>query len=143
MKYILGLPFSETEILRRDLRRYLAKVPDPLRVLRELKKNANNKYLIKSVLDPVLKKYEGICQAVRFVLAEEFKKNPEQTMWTLRKSLSPGFKIGENVSFSQNGQSLKGKIIKIGSTGAHVQQTDWPRLLNFVKGSAIKKIVYT
>ena len=102
-----------------------------LRVIKPVFKQGNN-----------TQELERIRRETRDVLDELYKEKPEETSWTIRKGLSPGFKKDEFVLFrDQHGKLLQGRVLNIGSAGAHIISSDWPQNLNYVPGkSIIKKI---
>jgi hypothetical protein len=76
----------------------------------------------------------------RRVCREMYKADPAGFMWTLRKSLSPGFDVGEVVTYGTRGALKKGVIRTIGNIGAVIASLENPGVGYPIPGAYIRKL---
>jgi len=139
-KVKLGLRSTKSGLLRWKIMDHFDK--DPVRTLLTLEKTlpVKHKHFIRSFLLQKFKEREMIHRAVVNVMKEFEKEHPHSLTWTIRKSLNPGFRIGESVYFIDKGEPIKGKIVSMGSLGASIRSIKNPGIVYTISGERIEKL---
>ena len=113
---------------------------DPLGVLYAMKKSGVDHKILRHLAKTALKVDDlKFRKSVRDVVTEMYQENAAAADWLIRKSLSPTFREGEIVNFTENGISRKGKIKKMGKIGATIEPVGFPMLQYQIPGSRILK----
>jgi hypothetical protein len=117
------------------------------RLLDEWEKNPARFYkALDKALEEAASKKAGLEQTrlvTRRVCREMYQADPAGFIWTIRKGLSPGFNVGEDIVYGKRGALRKGVIRTIGNFGAVVASLENPGIGYPIPGAYIHKLEKT
>ena len=84
---------------------------------------------------------QKIINEIRQAVRQVYRENPYKFEWAVRKSLDPGFNVGETIAFGNGGGPYrKGKILAMGDYGATVEPTGYTGIVYRIPGMEIQKL---
>jgi hypothetical protein len=98
---------------------------------------------IDKALAATASKKAGIATTRRIVqriCREMYEADPAGFVWSVRKGLSPGFDVGEVVTYGRKGALRRGVIRTIGNVGAVVASLENPGVGYPIPGAYIHKL---
>ena len=117
-------------------------VADPLHTLKAMRDAGVDHNVLRQLAKRALEVHDlKVNYIIRGVIEEIYREDPAKFTWSVKKGLSPGFRLKEIVNFTDNGRTRKGQIEKIGLYGASIKPLYEPGVIFQVPGSRIMKSI--